>query len=77
VTIDEVIAASLDGSLNESFATGTAAVISPIGELFYNNTAYSINKGETGALALKMFDDLHAIQHGTTDDLRKWTVRVG
>lgn len=77
VTIDEVIAASHDGSLKESFATGTAAVISPIGELFYDNIAYSINSGETGPISKKMFDDLQAIQHGTMDDPHEWTVRVG
>lgn len=77
ITIDEVIAASRDDSLKESFATGTAAVISPIGELFYGNTPYSINNGETGPLSTRLFDELQAIQNGTMEDPFKWTVRVG
>ena len=77
VTIHEVIAASQDGSLKESFATGTAAVISPVGELFYNDTVYAINNGKTGPLAAKFFEKLQAIQYGHSDDLYNWTVKVG
>ena len=77
VAIDEVVAASQDGSLKESFATGTAAVISPVGELFYKETVYPINNGQTGPIALQMFEELQAIQYGETADPHKWTVKVG
>lgn len=77
ISIDEVITASQDGSLKESFATGTAAVISPIGELFYHDASYLINNGETGELAARIFDELQAIQFGRADDPFGWTVRVG
>ncbi len=76
VAIDEVIAASQDGSLKESFATGTAAVISPIGELFYDDTVHTINNGETGPLSVRIFEELQAIQHGSMKDPHKWTVKV-
>ncbi len=76
ITIDEVIAASQDGSLKESFATGTAAVISPVGELFYDDTVYAINNGKTGPLSAKFFKELQAIQYGHKEDPYKWTVRV-
>ena len=72
-----MIAASQDGSLKESFATGTAAVISPIGELFYDETSYSINNGEAGPLAKRLFDDLQAIQNGRLEDPHQWTTRIG
>lgn len=77
VTINEIISASQDGSLKEAFATGTAAVVSPIGELFYNDTVYVINNGITGELSTRLFEDLQAIQHGRQEDPFKWTVRVG
>jgi len=77
ITIDEVIAASQDGSLKESFATGTAAVISPVGELFYDQETYQINRGETGALSLRLYEELQAIQFGRAEDPFGWTVRVG
>ncbi len=76
VTIDEVIAASLDGSLKESFATGTAAVISPVGELCYDDTVYSINNGKTGQLAVKLFEELQAIQYGHRQDAHSWRLKV-
>ncbi len=76
IAIDEVLAASRDGRLQEAFGTGTAAVISPIGELMYRDTVYPVNKGETGPLARRLFDDLQAIQHGRSDDPCKWVMRV-
>ena len=77
ISIDEVIEASQNGSLKESFATGTAAVISPVGELFYNDAPYLINNGETGDLSIRLFKDLQAIQYGHKDDPHNWRVRVG
>ena len=76
IAIDEVLAASRDGSLQEAFGTGTAAVISPIGELMYKDTVYPVNNGETGPLARRLFDELQAIQHGRCDDPCTWVMRV-
>jgi branched-chain amino acid aminotransferase len=77
ITIDEVIAAIEDGSLLEAFGSGTAAVISPIGELCYQEKKYVIAGGKTGELSRRLFDDLQAIQNGKQDDPFKWIVRVG
>jgi len=77
IAIDEVLAASEDGSLKEAFGTGTAAVISPVGELFYRDKAYSINNGETGELSRRLFEELQDIQGGRREDPFKWVVRVG
>ena len=77
ISIDEVLEASQNGSLKESFATGTAAVISPVGELFFNEASYSINNGETGTLSKRLFEDLQAIQSGRKQDPFNWCVRVG
>ena len=77
VTIDEVVAASADGTLTEAFGTGTAAVISPVGELCYQGKQCVINGGKVGALSQRMFDELQAIQGGQQEDPFKWIVRVG
>ncbi len=77
ITIDEVIAASADGSLQEAFGTGTAAVISPVGEFCYQNHTYLVNNGATGPLAQWLFDELQAIQNGHQQDPFKWVTRVG
>lgn len=77
ITINEVIAANTDGSLKEVFGTGTAAVISPVGELYYKGKSNIINNGETGELSARLFSELQAIQNGRQDDPHKWVVRVG
>ena len=77
ISIDEVIEANKDGSLKEIFGTGTAAVISPVGELYYKGESNIINNGETGELSARLFKELQAIQHGQQEDPYKWVVRVG
>jgi len=77
ITISEVIEANEKGRLQEAFGTGTAAVISPVGELYYKEETYMINEGKTGELSAKLFTELQAIQKGESDDPFKWTVRCG
>jgi len=72
-----VVAAHNNGGLQEIFGTGTAAVISPVGELSYKGAEYVINNGQTGALSQRLFDELLAIQNGEKEDPFQWMVRVG
>ena len=76
ITIDDVLAANENGSLQEIFGTGTAAVISPVGELYYKGQTCTINDGKTGDLAQKLFDELQAIQNGYREDPYGWVVEV-
>ncbi|NLX19716.1 MAG: branched chain amino acid aminotransferase, partial [Desulfobulbus sp.] len=77
LSIDEVIAAGKNGTLQESFGTGTAAVISPVGELVYQDERIRINNGAAGELATRLFEELQGIQFGSHEDPYKWRVRVG
>ncbi len=77
ISIDEVIDCVNDGSLQEMFATGTAAVISPVGEFRYQDKDYVVNAGKTGDLSQKLFDEIQAIQFGESEDPFKWITRVG
>lgn len=77
ITIDEVMEASSNGTLTEAFGTGTAAVISPVGELCYQGKQYVISGGKIGVLSQRMFDELQAIQSGQQQDPFKWITRVG
>src|SRR5207245_9357344 len=54
VSIDEVWAASKQGTLREVWGTGTAAVISPVGELSYKGERIVINGGRIGELTQKL-----------------------
>ncbi|MDF0728531.1 branched-chain amino acid aminotransferase [Cytobacillus sp. S13-E01] len=76
ISIDEIQQAYHDGLLEEAFGTGTAAVISPIGEFFWQNEKLVINNGETGKLSKKIYDSLTGIQYGTEPDPFGWTVRL-
>lgn len=76
ITIDEVLEANQKGDLQEVFGTGTAAVISPVGELYYKDSSYVINSGQTGEVAARLYKELQAIQKGYQEDPFDWTVRV-
>jgi branched-chain amino acid aminotransferase len=74
--MEEVYQAYKDGLLEEAFGSGTAAVISPIGEFFYKEEKMLINNGETGELSKKLYDTLTGIQTGTYEDVFNWVVEV-
>lgn len=76
ITIDELIEYHKKGQLEEAFGTGTAAVISPIGELFYEGQTYTLNNNEIGTLTYKIYNELVGIQTGKNEDVFNWTVRI-
>lgn len=73
MSIDELMEAARDGKLQEAWGTGTAAVISPIGELCYKGEKYVINDFKTGDLTQKLYDTLTGIQWGELEDPYNWT----
>lgn len=75
-TIDEVYKAGEEGKLEEVFATGTAAVVSPVGELFWNGKGLVINDNKIGELSQRLYDELYGIQTGEVKDTRGWIVPV-
>jgi len=76
ISIDELIEAHHSGNLEEAFGTGTAAVISPIGELSYHNEKFVINEGKTGELSAKIYDTITGIQKGKVEDPFGWLVAL-
>ena len=64
------------GTLEEAFGTGTAAVISPIGELFFEGEKCEINHNEIGELSLKLYETITGIQTGKVEDPFNWVVPV-
>ena len=61
-TIEAVFKAGQEGNLEEVFATGTAAVISPVGELFWDGKSLVINDNKIGELSQTLYDELYGIQ---------------
>ena len=76
LSIDEVMAAADDGTLQEMWGTGTAAVISPVGELAFKDRRVAISGGRIGELTQKLYDTIVGIQYGTAPDPHGWTVEV-
>lgn len=76
LALTEVIAASRRGTLEEAFGTGTAAVISPIGELVNETDRIVLNDGKIGPVAQKLYDNLTGIQWGRIEGPDGWIVRV-
>lgn len=76
ISIDEVFAAHEAGKLEEAFGTGTAAVISPVGELYWKGKKIVINNGQIGELSKKLYDTITGIQTGKVEDPLGWIVEV-
>jgi len=76
LALAEVVEANKNGTLNEAFGTGTAAVISPIGELNNNGDKMNINNGEIGPVAKKLYDTITGIQYGRIEDKYNWIVEL-
>ncbi len=76
LSIDEVYEAAENGTLEEAFGTGTAAVISPMGELNYNGKVITINDSKIGELSQRIYDTVTGIQTGVVEDSFNWTVEV-
>jgi branched-chain amino acid aminotransferase len=76
ISIDEVVEGCRSGALKEMFATGTAAVISPVGEIGYQGETLVIADGATGELSQTLYNEITAIQYGHKDDPFGWRVRI-
>ena len=76
LAIDELMEAGKNGTLEEAFGTGTAAVISPVGELNYKGDITVINDFKTGGLTQKLYDTLTGIQWGDVEDTFGWTREI-
>jgi branched-chain amino acid aminotransferase len=73
LSVDELGQALAEGRLKEAWGCGTAAVVSPIGELCYQDQVYKINDGKIGAITQDLYDTLTGIQWGTIEDTYGWT----
>ena len=76
ISIDELIEAVGNGKVEEVWGTGTAAVVSPVGELSYQGKDYVINGGQIGALTQRFYDELTGIQWGEREDTHGWIETV-
>lgn len=76
ITADELFEAHAAGKLDEAFGTGTAAVISPMGELVDETRDIVINDGEIGPISQRLYDELTGIQWGRIEDKFGWVTKI-
>lgn len=76
ISVDELLEAATNGSLEEVFGSGTAAVISPVGHLRFGDKVIQIKDGGIGELSQKLYDTITGIQLGKIEDKFNWTVEV-
>lgn len=76
VSVDELVKAAEDGSLEECWGTGTAAVISPVGHLRYGERVMQIKEGGIGELSQKLYDTVTGIQEGKIEGPKGWVIEV-
>lgn len=76
ISIDQLEQAYRDGQLKEMFASGTAAIVSPVGELLYKGEDMIINNNKIGPVAQEMYDTIYGIQTGKIADDMNWTIEV-
>lgn len=76
ITVDELVEDYKNGTLEEVFGSGTAAVISPVGVLGYKGEDMVINGGKVGPFAQKMFDYITGLQSGEVKDIHGFIDKV-
>ncbi|MDO4343851.1 MAG: branched-chain amino acid aminotransferase [Eubacteriales bacterium] len=76
ISVDELVEAAKSGALEEVWGSGTAAVISPVGHLRYENDVFQIKDGGIGPVSQKLYDTVTGIQLGKIEDIHGWTVEV-
>ena len=76
ISVDELAEAMENGTLEEAWGTGTAAVVSPIGELCYKDKKYTVNNGKIGEVTQHLYDTLTGIQWGKIEDKFGWTLPI-
>ncbi len=76
LSIDELAEALENGTLEEAWGCGTAAVVSPIGELSYKDKKYTVSGGKIGEVTQSLYDTLTGIQWGKIEDSYGWTQEI-
>lgn len=76
LAIDDVIKAAKEGRLKEAFGTGTAAVISPVGQITYKGEDHIVGNGKMGELSQRLYNEIVGIQYGEKEDPYGWREKI-
>ena len=76
ISAEELFEAAENGTLEEAWGTGTAAVVSPIGELAMEDKKVTVSGGKIGPITQKLYDELTGIQWGRVADPHHWITKL-
>lgn len=76
LSVDELLQSLKDGTLEEAWGCGTAAVVSPIGKLAFGDEEYVVSGGKIGAITQELYDTLTGIQWGKIEDPFGWVYKL-
>jgi branched-chain amino acid aminotransferase len=76
IAMEELLAAHRNGALREVFGCGTAAVITPVGELGWRGEKIVINGGQAGEVAQRLFKAITDIQYARVPDTHGWMTKL-
>jgi branched-chain amino acid aminotransferase len=76
ISIYEIIDAAKSGRLKEAFGAGTAAVISPVGQITYKGEDFMVAGGKMGEISERLYNELIAIQYGYKEDPYGWRIKI-
>jgi branched-chain amino acid aminotransferase len=76
ISMDEITDAHASGILKEAFASGTAAIVSPVGQIFFRGNEYIINDGKVGSLTERLYNEIIQIQYGEKEDPFGWRMKI-
>jgi len=76
ISIDEIVSAHEAGRLQEVFGAGTAAVISPVGEIRYMDRVMKVGDGRVGQWSNRFFKAITDIQYGNTPAPEGWIMEI-
>ena len=76
ISAEELFEAAENGTLEEAWGTGTAAVVSPIGELAMDDKKVTVSGNQIGPVTQKLYDALTDIQWGRAEDPHNWIMKL-
>ncbi|OPY90812.1 MAG: Branched-chain-amino-acid aminotransferase 2 [Syntrophus sp. PtaU1.Bin208] len=76
ISMDEILRAVEAGTLREVFASGTAAVVSPVGQFYYQGKEHLVNDGKTGVFTKQLYEEMLSIQCGEKEDPFGWRIKI-
>lgn len=76
IAVKDVVEGAKNGKLEEVFGTGTAAVISPVGDFGYRGEDFVVGGGKMGKISRHIYDELTGIQTGRVGDRFGWVTKL-